>query len=298
MFKKINLFIDVVTLGSFQKAAQKNFISQRAVSQSINGLEEELGFRLFIRGKNKISVTPSGQEFYLKSCDLVNNFNASIETIQRQHKDQYQDLKIGYFSPFEGELLARQMIKIKQTNATKAHLIVNEESIEHLISDVTAGILDVAYLIDYGRMTNFLNPALTKQTIFQDQIKIGISQLNPYAEYNQLPIRILTEYPVLYYSPEESNYIKTGFASTLPLSARLLTTKRITSIEQMQLLVATDTAIAHYPGGLTNVPLADCIQFKLMEHQPANYQIQAVYQRKSAKLALIQQFLATVTRGQ
>ena len=291
IFKKINLFIDTVELGSFQRAAQKNFISQRAVSQSINSLEAELGFRLFIRGKNKISVTPSGHEFYLKSCDLINNFNTSIDNIQQQH---YQDLKIGYFSPFEGSLLANQIIQFKKTTTIRAKIIVSEESIEHLIADVTAGILDMAYIIDYGNISSLLNSFLTQKTVFQNQIMIGISKLNPYANNAQLPVKTLIQYPILYYSPEASNYIKTGFTSTLPLSTNRLVTKRITSIEQMQLLVATDTAIAHYPGGLTAAPLSDKISFKPIETQTSIYQIQAIYQHMSPKINLINQYLASI----
>ncbi|WP_338207585.1 LysR family transcriptional regulator [Lactiplantibacillus paraxiangfangensis] len=293
MFKKINLFIDVIELGSFQKAAQRNFISQRAVSQSVNQLENELGFKLFTRGKNKISVTHAGHEFYLKSRDLVNNFNTSIDNIQKQQQNQYQDLKIGYFSPFESTLLANQILKIKREHVMKVNLIVSEESVEHLISDTIAGLLDMAYIIDYGHIDDLLGDTLTKHTVYQNQIKIGISQMNPYASCDALPIDVLTEYPILYYSPEESDYIRNGFASTLPLSNNAITTKRIASIEQMQLLVATDTAIAHYPGGLTAVPLADKINFKSLKNQTSNYRIQAIFQKDGPKIGLIHQYLAS-----
>ena len=56
-FTQLNTFITVVETGSFQKAAATQYISQRAVSQSIAKLENELGFKLFERGKNKISIT-------------------------------------------------------------------------------------------------------------------------------------------------------------------------------------------------------------------------------------------------
>ena len=117
--------------------------------------------------------------------------------------------------------------------------------------------------------------------------------MNPYASCDALPIDVLTEYPIFYYSPEESDYICNGSASTLPLSNNAITTKRISSIEQMQLLVATDTAIAHYPGGLTAVPLADKINFKFLKNQTSNYRIQAIFQKDGPKIGLIHQYLAS-----
>lgn len=56
-FDQLSTFISVVETGSFQKTAKTRYISQRSVSQSMQKLEEELGFELFKRGKNKIIVT-------------------------------------------------------------------------------------------------------------------------------------------------------------------------------------------------------------------------------------------------
>ena len=46
---------------SFGRAAQRCFVSQPALSVAIQKLEEELGTRLFERGKAEVSVTPVGE---------------------------------------------------------------------------------------------------------------------------------------------------------------------------------------------------------------------------------------------
>lgn len=43
----LRLFLDVVQLGSFQKVAEKNYVSQRAVSRQIQRLEQNLHTQLF-----------------------------------------------------------------------------------------------------------------------------------------------------------------------------------------------------------------------------------------------------------
>lgn len=45
MLKQIKYFQSVVQLNSFSEAAAENFISQSAISQQIQALERELGFK-------------------------------------------------------------------------------------------------------------------------------------------------------------------------------------------------------------------------------------------------------------
>lgn len=47
--------------GTLSKAAEKLFISQPALSRSMNRLEEELGVQIFIRSKNKITLNDNGK---------------------------------------------------------------------------------------------------------------------------------------------------------------------------------------------------------------------------------------------
>lgn len=63
---QLKVFLTVSELGSFQKAAQANYVSQRAISQQMKRLEDELGVKLFIRGKNRIQLTSAG--IFLKSA--------------------------------------------------------------------------------------------------------------------------------------------------------------------------------------------------------------------------------------
>ena len=77
----LRLFLDVVQLGSFQKAAEKNYVSQRAVSRQIQRLEQNLHTQLFERKKNKIVLTPAGEFFKKRSEAIINmqpNMNSTV----------------------------------------------------------------------------------------------------------------------------------------------------------------------------------------------------------------------------
>ncbi|WP_207060775.1 LysR family transcriptional regulator [Motiliproteus sp. SC1-56] len=62
-FKRLETFVWVATLGSFRKAAERQFTTQPAVSSRIAALEEELGVKLFQRdgGPGGITLTAKGK---------------------------------------------------------------------------------------------------------------------------------------------------------------------------------------------------------------------------------------------
>ena len=61
-YKRLETFLWVATLGSFRRAAERQFTTQPAISSRIAALEEELGVKLFERGSGSISLTAKGQE--------------------------------------------------------------------------------------------------------------------------------------------------------------------------------------------------------------------------------------------
>lgn len=293
-FTQLNTFITVVETGSFQKAAATQYISQRAVSQSIGKLENELGFKLFERGKNKISITSQGQEFFLKTKEILHSFSVEINSLRHEAATTYQELKVGYFSPFEGALLLQKIFDANQKQP-ELKIKITEESIEHLISDVSLGILDLAFILDYGEQ-EFLTKNLTNKSIFQSKMVIGVSKLNPLSSGSVFPLTALKEKPILYYGPEKTNYLKHAFLATLPEAYQNLPVARISTIEQMQILVSSNQANAYYPDGLlqpSNSP-SEKIEYLPLEGNSSaqNYHVQAIYQKKTEKKKLIQQFLS------
>ena len=76
--EKMKCFIDVVKFKSFTKAAQANYITQAAVSQQISSIEEELGFKCFIRTKAGLVITDGGTEFYNCCLRMMSLYSQSI----------------------------------------------------------------------------------------------------------------------------------------------------------------------------------------------------------------------------
>lgn len=102
MIKQIRYFQAVIRHNSFTKTAEECFISQSAISQQIQVLEQELGVKLLTRKNRRFYLTPAGQYFYQKSLVLIADYERMCrETARIANKDTAQ-LCIGCLKGYEG----------------------------------------------------------------------------------------------------------------------------------------------------------------------------------------------------
>ncbi|HVG34417.1 MAG TPA: LysR family transcriptional regulator [Pyrinomonadaceae bacterium] len=72
----LKIFCDLVETGSFSQAAERNFVTQSAVSQQVRGLEERFKRRLLerVRGRREVRLTEAGAVFYEESRNVLAAF--------------------------------------------------------------------------------------------------------------------------------------------------------------------------------------------------------------------------------
>lgn len=84
--RQLEYFMQICESGSIQKAANKLFMTQQAVSKSIASLEREMGAPLFYRTAKGVFLTQFGQEFR-RNCgpvlDSVGHLNTNMEKALR-----------------------------------------------------------------------------------------------------------------------------------------------------------------------------------------------------------------------
>ena len=79
--ESLKVFSDLVDTASFSLAAQKNNVTQSAVSQQIRALENRYNVTFFERGKKNFSVTPEGQVFDAAAREMMDIFAGIGESI-------------------------------------------------------------------------------------------------------------------------------------------------------------------------------------------------------------------------
>ena len=75
---RVETFIRVAEAGSFNKAAEAMYISPPAVIKQINGLEADLGVRLFDRTHRGLLLTAAGKSFYKDALRITKDFDEAV----------------------------------------------------------------------------------------------------------------------------------------------------------------------------------------------------------------------------
>lgn len=80
----LKVFCDLVDLQSFSLAAERNFITQSAVSQQIRSLEEKFKRRFLerVRGRREVKLTPAGEVFYREAKSVLAAYEQMQENLR------------------------------------------------------------------------------------------------------------------------------------------------------------------------------------------------------------------------
>ncbi|KHF39886.1 LysR family transcriptional regulator [Halalkalibacter okhensis] len=91
----LKIFVTVVELKHFSKAAKVLNLSQPNVSLHIRNLESELDTTLFIRSPKQVKVTAAGEMFYIKARQILSLYEEAKQEIADQQHIVQGTIKIG-----------------------------------------------------------------------------------------------------------------------------------------------------------------------------------------------------------
>ncbi len=83
---RIQLFLEIVRLGSITKTAKLLNLQKSKVSRDLSILEQELGVQLIFRTTRKFNLTIEGQKFYEKASESLQSLNTAISELSSQSK--------------------------------------------------------------------------------------------------------------------------------------------------------------------------------------------------------------------
>lgn len=127
---------------NFRRAAEKAYISQPALSLAIQKLEQELALKIFERGKNSITITPTGQAV-IEQAQRVLEEAERIREIALQGQNQLSSpLRIGIIHSV-GPYLLPDLIPALKSIAPHMPLEVEENITANLEVRLRNGKLDV-----------------------------------------------------------------------------------------------------------------------------------------------------------
>lgn len=192
MIKQIKYFQAVVKNKNFTKAAEECYISQSAISQQIQTLENELGTTLINRQGKKFSLTPAGEYFYGKSLILTADFEKICSETKKIASENQQQLKVGYLKCYGGQEFQHAIAQFSSLHPDISINIINGNH-EDLYDLLRNGEVDLA-LNDQRRA---FSEAYINLELVTSSCCIEILAGNPIAHYEKVNVEDLEDIPCI-----------------------------------------------------------------------------------------------------
>jgi DNA-binding transcriptional LysR family regulator len=157
-------FVAVAEAGNLSRAAARVFISQPALTRSIQALEEAVGAALIVRSPRGVAPTEAGlrllehARFILSACERA---QADVVAVEGRSRPQ---LNLGFAAMFADHVVDRAVAEICAAEP-KARVLARFGYFEDLVEELLAGALDLMFC-------NIPASARSKELVIEPLIEI------------------------------------------------------------------------------------------------------------------------------
>ena len=237
---ELRFIVAVAQERNFRRAAEKSFISQPALSLAIQKLEEELGLKIFERGKSDITITPVGTAI-VEQAQRVLEEAERIREIAAQGKNQLAaPLRIGIIHSV-GPYLLPDLIPALKKVAPHMALDVEENITANLDAMLRNGKLDVIVIaLPFGDAGILTHP------LYDEPFEVVVSSEHPWTDRRSIKADELSGEKVLLL--DSGHCFSNQVAEACPdLSRKGTDAQHGTSLETIRNMVATGLGITVLP---------------------------------------------------
>lgn len=204
---QLKYVITVSGQNSLNDAAKVLFISQPSLSSSIRSLEKEVGFDIFIRSKNGITLTTKGAEFVGYAKSVMEQY----ELLDAKFISQTEVKKTFSVSMQHYTFAVNAFVElVKQYGMDEYEFEVHETKTYEVIENVKnrKSEIGILYLNDFNQKV--LNKLFAEYELqFEPLLECGVYVYmwkgHPLAERQEIALEELDEYPCLGFAQGEHN---------------------------------------------------------------------------------------------
>ncbi len=205
--EQLYYLMEVVKANSISRAAEKIFVTQQTISQSLLNLEKELGVQLLIRTHKGIMLTEEGKIFYKQARQVLKSFG-DLKTSFWQDAPNANELsgKLNtsltlYCSTVLSTHYVAPIIRRLMHQHPYAHIQLFEENALQLLPQIiehpnSIGVLSVVAEYFNEIIREDYKHDLWYEVLFLDDLMACVSTKSPLAEQNAISLTELLRYPL------------------------------------------------------------------------------------------------------
>ena len=235
--QQIKYVIGIAETGSFNKAADKLYVSQPSLTSTIHALEDELGILIFNRTGRGVTLTNDGTEFISLARELYHNYQNIIE---KYGEDGNIKKKFGVSTQHYSFAVKSFVEMIKHFNTNEYEFAIRETKTQKVIDDVASlkSEIGIIYLSDFNRkpISSLLKIRdLEFHHIINCKAYVYIWKGNPLASKNEITFSDLKDYPCLCFEQGDgaSFYLAEEILSTEEYNRTIKANDRATMLNLM-----------------------------------------------------------------
>ncbi|CAM3319614.1 LysR family transcriptional regulator [Deinococcus saxicola] len=186
-------FVALAEEEHFGRAAERVFVVQQALSNSVRNLEEEVGVPLVLRTTRRVQLTPAGQEFLVGARETLALAGQTVERARRAARGEVGRLTIGFVSglAFGGlpEIVRRFRELYPNVSVDLRELTAHEQE-----AGLRGGVLDVGLMLLPVRAAN-----LDSRPLWRQPLVAALPAGHPLARKRKLKISDLAPEPFVFF---------------------------------------------------------------------------------------------------
>lgn len=185
---------------NFTKAAEDLFVAQPTLSVAIKRMEQELGVKLFKRGKgsSRIELTESGAAYYEYVSLALNNLDTGLRVAREIQGEANSLVRVGTVYSMQGINWSQAMQAFLSKKSNPPKISIEQSYSPELIARLRKGELDVVFA---ARMDDLDD--LNYIYVWSQPLVLGVHKNHPLAKREEITLDDLKKYEILTY-PKES----------------------------------------------------------------------------------------------
>ncbi len=189
--RQLRYLMTVADEANFTRASEKLFISQSALSQQIQALEDNVGTVLVNRSRRGITLTDAGEILYRHAQRALYEIEEAQTAINELEGLQRGDLAIGVVQTVNDYLLPSIVAEFT-AQYPQIKLSIQELSADDIEHKLESGELHLG--IGFIPPTN---PSIQTQPLFNESLALVVRNDHKLAERHHLPVSTLDNLPMI-----------------------------------------------------------------------------------------------------
>ena len=242
--EQIQYFLEVAQCGSMSEVAEKNFLTQPAVSTAITKLEKELDVQLLTRSNHGVVLTEAGctaQQLLLQIQQLSQQLYNSLEPYRTKSSVKEKPLNICTTLEIGKYLVDPAVAHFRQLYPQSA-VSVREYDFLDILSAVGQSQCDfgvfciIQDILAEKEVQQLLEDyQLETEKISSDQLYIGVAPDSPLAQEPSLSLKTILQHPLVIYNSSLNQCWHEMFLRRYITQPQLIKTNRISDLSDLVL---------------------------------------------------------------